>query len=91
MNSFERSIRNYCLLHPDDPLSGYVLKGLEESAAKRKAESKKWKAIATELLAFTETPLKQYSDNETPERRNLLERLKRVGVINLFEVNYQDV
>lgn len=49
MNSLEKSIRNYAKLHPDDPLSEYVLKGLEESASKKKAELKKWKSIAFAL------------------------------------------
>jgi hypothetical protein len=47
MNSLERSIINWCSLHPDNPDSQYII--IHESKAKKNAEAKKWRLIATRL------------------------------------------
>jgi hypothetical protein len=45
----ERSIINWCRLHPDNPDCQYILKDIHESKVKKKAEAKKWRLIATGL------------------------------------------
>lgn len=48
MNSLEKSIINWCRLHPDNVDCQYLLKGIRE--VKIRKEAKKWKSIAAELL-----------------------------------------
>jgi hypothetical protein len=50
MNSFNRNIVRWAKLHPDDVLSQYFLKEYKESTMMKRAENKKWKLIAKELI-----------------------------------------
>jgi hypothetical protein len=86
MNSFNKSILNWCKLHPDDSLSQYYMKSFKKAEAMRGAEKKRWSEIAAELIDRSQVS----KVRRQPTCGDIVTVGNRKGIIIQIEYNRND-